>query len=81
MMKLAQDCKFRLLIKAKIATGHFMKKCGDWKQISTHSYLSFNALHMGASPAYNSCFHISALKIKFREFMESEILQECAGRI
>jgi hypothetical protein len=30
MMKLALDCKFRLLIKAKVAAGHFMKKCGEW---------------------------------------------------
>jgi hypothetical protein len=31
MMKLYQDCKFRVLIKAKIAAGHFMKKYGEWK--------------------------------------------------
>jgi len=30
-MRSAQDCKFRELIKAKIAAGHFMKKYGDWR--------------------------------------------------
>jgi len=30
MMKLAQDCKFRVLIKTKIAAGYFVKKYGVW---------------------------------------------------